>query len=110
MTRSRTFLIAFVALAILLAIFGRPPRAWKQVRVGMTWKEANSVVNQKGVVTESRDVTSAEGHRHTARTFFCYKEFIVVPLWVLLIDLRDDRVASTRIGLRMGDIERIAHD
>ncbi len=105
MARSRKFLIAFVALAVLLAIFGRPPAAWKQVRAGMTWKEANSIVNQKGVFTESREVTSEDGQRHTARTFFCYKEFIVVPLWVLRVDLRDDRVASTRIGLRMGDIE-----
>ncbi|MFO1512362.1 MAG: hypothetical protein U1F83_05525 [Verrucomicrobiota bacterium] len=105
MTRRRKFLVAFVALVILFAIFGRPPAVWKQVRVGMTWKEANSVVNQKGVFSVSRDVASADGQRHTERTFWCYKEFIVVPLWALRIDLRDDRVVSIRIGLLMGDIE-----
>lgn len=109
MTRPRKFLIAFAALAVLVAVFGRPPTAWKQVRVGMTWEEANGLVNQKGVVSESRSVTSADGQRHTERTFFCYKAF-VVPLWVLRIDLRDDQVTSTRIGLVLGDIERIAHE
>ena len=110
MTRPRKIFVAFVALAVLFAVFGRPPAAWKQVHVGMTWKEANRIVNQKGVFSESRDVTSADGQRHTERTFFCYKDFIVVPLWVLRIDLRDDQVASTRTGLRLGDIDRIAHN
>jgi hypothetical protein len=110
MTRPRKFLITFVALAVFFAIFGRPPAAWKQVRVGMTWKEVNSVLNQKGVFSESRSVTSADGQQHTERTFFCYKEFIILPLWVLRIDLRDDQVVSTRTGLRLGEIERMAND
>ncbi|MBI3878801.1 MAG: hypothetical protein HY301_01895 [Verrucomicrobia bacterium] len=108
MKRAQKFLIALLALVILLALFGRPPSAWKRVRVGMTWEETNAIINQRGVITESRVVASTDGQEHTARTFFCYKEFIVFPLWVFRVDLLDTRVASTRIGLRVGDIEKIS--
>ena len=108
--KHRKFLITLLALVILFALFGRPPAAWKQIRVGMTWKEANDIVNQRGVATESRAIMSADGQRHTARTMFFYRQFLILPLWVLRIDLLDGQVASTRIGLRMGDIEKVTHD
>jgi hypothetical protein len=81
-----------------------------ELEAGSPWPEANAIINQKGVGTDRRRVVSADGQRHTTRTMFFYGEFVVFPVWVLRVDLIDDRVQHVRSGLNGGSITRVSHD